>query len=89
LAERVRSAYFKGYLQLTLKAPFLERSRELSLFEARDLLEKAAGLVESAGWPGIAVEIGEMAIAVAALQVRRPATPSSASEAQPAVKAVS
>jgi len=64
----------------------MERSREQLLSEARDLLEKAAAFVESAGWPGIALEIGEMAIAVAALQVRRPVIQASASTPQPPVK---
>ena len=36
------------------------------LIEARKLLEKAAALMENAGWPGYAIEIADMVNAVAA-----------------------
>ena len=39
---------------------------EKDLVEARDLLEKAAALMENAGWPGYAIEIADMVNAVAA-----------------------
>jgi hypothetical protein len=40
------------------------------LVEARELLEKAATLMENAGWPGYVIEIADMANAVAALPYR-------------------
>ena len=43
---------------------------EQDLVEARELLEKAAALMENAGWPGYAIEIADMANAVAALPYR-------------------
>ena len=39
---------------------------EQDLIEARKLLEKAAALMENAGWPGYAIEIADMVNAVAA-----------------------
>jgi hypothetical protein len=57
---------------------------EQDLVEARELLEKAAALMENAGWPGYAIEIADMANAVAALPYRgwRPRA-NSALEAKP------
>jgi hypothetical protein len=43
---------------------------EQDLVEAGQLLEKAAALLENAGWPGYAIEIADMANAVAALPYR-------------------
>jgi hypothetical protein len=63
---------------------------EQDLVEARELLEKVATLMEDAGWPGYAMEIADMANAVAGLPYRgwRPqatsplvATPSPSSSA--------
>ena len=43
---------------------------EQDLVEAQELLQKAAALLENAGWPGYAMEIADMANAVAALPYR-------------------
>jgi hypothetical protein len=43
---------------------------ENELVEAQKLLEKTAALLENAGWPGYAMEIADMANAVARLPYR-------------------
>lgn len=54
------------------------------LVEARELLEKAAALMENAGWPGYAIEIADMANAVGALPYRgwRPQSNAALAEAK-------
>jgi hypothetical protein len=47
---------------------------EQDLVEAQALLERAAALLENAGWPGYAMEVTDMANAVAALPYRGPRT---------------